>query len=202
MNKRVLLLLSGGIDSPVAGAFARKAGYRVGVIHFTANPFYGSDSLKKAKKIALLLGFKPFFCCDIGFLLLKIASAETKEYFTLQKIIMYKIACLVALKINAFAIVTGESIGQVSSQTMASINVLNQSIGLPVFRPLLGFDKKEIMLFAEKIGSLRVSEGKETCDFLGPRKPSTNPNPEKIRELEEKLELEQELKKIAPKKLF
>src|SRR3989338_5318299 len=106
---------------------------------------------------------------------------------------MYRAAEAFALKNGCSAIVTGESLGQVSSQTLRSIAVLSQSVKIPVIRPVFGLDKHEITRIAIKAGTYETSKGAELCDTLGPRHPNTRPVLEKIIGAERELGIESEL---------
>src|SRR3990167_7966923 len=173
-TQRALLLLSGGIDSPVAGWLARQRGVHVDCIHFANEVFAGNEPEYKSRLLAKKLGFGQFYFVDISSLLARLAGhGNRKYYFVLMKRAMMKIAEQVALRHGYDLLVTGESLGQVSSQTLKNLAVIDKSTRIKIVRPLLCLDKVEIIHLAEKIGSFDLSKGKEHCDALATGKPST-----------------------------
>ena len=174
----VLLLLSGGFDSPVAGHMLQQAGYDIVALNFSQEPFVDPSHSLKAQEIAEKMNFKPFIKINIGNELLEISqTSKHAYYFVLMKRLMYKLATEVAKKYNCDFIATGESIGQVSSQTLTNLSVLEDSLTtIPIIRPLITYSKDEIITMAKKIGTFEVSKQPESCDRLGPSKPITNAN--------------------------
>jgi len=172
----VLLLLSGGFDSPVAGYLLQQAGYTVKALNFSQEPFVDPSHSLKAQEIAEFLHFEPFIKINIGNELLEISqTSKHAYYFVLMKRLMYKIATEVAKKYSCEFIATGESIGQVSSQTLTNLSVLEDSITtIPIIRPLITYSKDEIINIAKEIGTFEISKQPESCDRLGPSKPITN----------------------------
>ncbi len=185
-----LLLLSGGIDSPVAGyILTRQAD--ITALHFSNKKFAGTESIKKAKKISKKLGFK-MLVIDLSMQLETIArDCAQAYYFVLMRRLFYRIAERVALKEKCSFIVTGESLGQVSSQTLPNLSVTARVVSIPVVRPLLGFNKRETTNIAKKIGTFDVSSGPEMCDVLGPKHPSTHASLQRVLEEEAKLSVEE-----------
>ena len=185
---RVLLLLSGGIDSPVAGWLARQAGLEVDCIHFGNEVFAGAEPEFKSKTLAKQLGFGTFYYIDLSELLSKLADkARHKYYFVLMKRAMKRLAARVAQAKGYVALVTGESLGQVSSQTLSNLALVDKAAPIPVLRPLLCLAKPEIIRLALEIGTFEVSKGKEHCDALGPEKPSTRAREEIVLEAEKEV---------------
>ncbi len=197
----VLLLLSGGFDSPVAGYLLQQAGYQVKALNFSQEPFVDPSHSLKAQEIAEQLNFKPFIKINIGNELLEISqSAKHAYYFVLMKRLMYRIASEIALKENCDFIATGESIGQVSSQTLTNLSVLEDSLTtVPIIRPLITYSKDEIINVAKKIGTFEVSKQPESCDRLGPPKPITNANLVYTHNEEAKVPIEKFVKEIVTK---
>ena len=196
----VLLLLSGGFDSPVAGYLLQQAGYTVIALNFSQEPFVDPSHSLKAQQIAEQLNFKNFIKINIGNELLEISqSAKHAYYFVLMKRLMYKLASSVAEKNNCDFIATGESIGQVSSQTLTNLTVLEDSLTtIPILRPLITYSKDEIISIAKRIGTFEISKQPESCDRLGPSKPITNARLEFTLNEESKLPIEKYIKeKIA-----
>ncbi len=170
---KALLLLSGGIDSPVAG-FLTKEKNELYCLHFSSEKITGSQPTEKAKALAEKLQAKSFFVLDYSDALEQIVnSTERKYYFVLMKRLMIKTAEKICEKEKFDFIVTGENLGQVSSQTLDNLVSISFEIKKPVLRPLLSFDKQEIVDLAKSFGSYDLSIGPETCDALGPKHPAT-----------------------------
>lgn len=187
--EKVLLLLSGGIDSPVAGYIMKKKGFEVVALHFS-NKFVGNEPKEKAKKISKKLGFKKIIVIDITKGLEEIVKkCKRKYYFILMKILMYKLAEKIAKKEKCKYLVTGENLGQVSSQTLQNLYIINKAISIPVLRPLIAYDKMEIVELAKKIGTFEISRGPEMCDVLGPKHAATRVEEEVILSEEEKIKI-------------
>ena len=198
---RVLLLLSGGFDSPVAGYLLQQAGYEVQALNFSQEPFVDPNHSLKAQQIAEQLHFTPFIKINIGTELLEISqNAKHAYYFVLMKRLMYKIASEIGKKNDCDFIATGESIGQVSSQTLTNLTVLQDSLTtIPIIRPLITYSKEEIINVAKKIGTFEVSKQPESCDRLGPSKPITNANLTYTHNEEAKVPVEKYVKEILAK---
>lgn len=199
---KCVLLLSGGIDSAVAGHFVLSGGAELLALHFSTVKVTGKESIEKAKKICQILGLKKLFVCEASSEFAELTKkCEHRYYFVLMKRVMLKTAVAFAKKQGAEFIVTGESLGQVSSQTLSNLSAIDRASSLPVLRPVLSFDKQEIIDTARKIGTLEASTGKEMCDALGPKHPATKVVYEKILEEEQKLPTSTLEKKIMEQKL-
>lgn len=188
-TKKALLLLSGGIDSPVAG-YLLKDKLNLAAIHFSIEPFTDKQQEIKSRRLAKMLGIKQLYVINVS----KQFSEIVKEcnhrfYFVLSKRLMFRIAESIAKKHGYDYLITGESMGQVSSQTLANLTVIDKSVKIQVLRPLLGYDKNETIRIAEQIKTYEVSKGPEVCDKLGPRHPATNATEEKVLEEEKKLDI-------------
>ncbi len=198
VSGRVVLLLSGGIDSPVAGYFALKRGCRVIPIHFHSRPFgnwMGSES--RAREIVRALGrygMEPYlYVVPIGKQQREITVRAPVAYrVVLYRRLMMRVATALARREGAKAIFTGESLGQVASQTLESLTVVEEAAGLPVLRPLIGLDKTEITALAERIGTYALSlmPGDDCCQFLMPRRVVTHPRMEETLQAEEQVEMD------------
>ena len=194
---RATLLLSGGIDSPVAGWMIAKRGVRINAVHFHSYPYTSDRAKEKVLDLARILSES---CCGIRVhvvpfthIQMEIHEKCPEEYTTLiMRRFMMRIAERVALKEQCEALITGESIGQVASQTMQALNTTNMVVEMPVFRPLIGFDKSEIIEVARRIGTLETSSlpYEDCCTVFTPRHPATNPKMDKILEGEGKLDVE------------
>ena len=194
---KAALLLSGGIDSPVAGYQLMKRGVRLCAIHFQSPPYTGELAkdkvLQLAKKLAWYSGgmrvyMVPFTKCQ-----LEIHEKCPDELGTLiTRRFMMRIAEKIARQFGAQALITGESLGQVASQTMEALGCTDAVVDMPVFRPLIGLDKTEIMEIAEKIDTYETSilPYEDCCTVFTPRHPVTKPKVETMPKVEEKLDVE------------
>ena len=186
-NGRALLLLSGGIDSPVAGWMIAKRGVAVNAVHFHSFPYTSERAKEKVLDLARILSES---LCGIRVHVVPFTETQMQihekchpEYTTLiMRRYMMRIANAIARKERAQALVTGESIGQVASQTMDSLACTDAAAELPVFRPLIGFDKQEIVDVAVKIGTYETSSlpYEDCCTVFTPRHPATRPKMETI----------------------
>ncbi len=196
-NGRATLLLSGGIDSPVAGWMIAKRGVQISAVHFHSYPYTSDRALEKVLDLARILSES---CCGIRVhvvpftrIQMEIHEKCPEEYTTLiMRRFMMRIAERVARQEHASALITGESIGQVASQTMAALGTTDSVVDMPVFRPVIGFDKAEIIDIAQKIGTMETSSlpYEDCCTVFTPKHPATNPKMEKILEGESKLDAE------------
>ena len=196
-NGRATLLLSGGIDSPVAGWMIAKRGVRINAVHFHSYPYTSDRAKEKVLDLARILSES---CCGVRVhvvpftrIQMEIHEKCPEEYTTLiMRRFMMRIAERVARLEQSEALITGESIGQVASQTMAALGTTDSVVDMPVFRPVIGFDKAEIVDMARKIGTFETSSlpYEDCCTVFTPRHPATNPKMEKILEGESKLDVE------------
>lgn len=194
---RCLLLLSGGIDSPVAGWMTLKRGARIEALHFHHYPFTSQRSQDKVKDLwGVLRNYgadNTVWAANIGEIQNAIVkNCPEKLRVTLLRRMMLRISSRLARREGHLALVTGESIGQVASQTIESINVINEVTNLPVIRPLAGLDKTEIIERAEKIGTydLSIQPFDDCCTLFLPKHPETKPTLERVWEAENHLEIE------------
>ncbi len=193
---KALLMLSGGIDSVVAGYLTMKRGVKLDFIYFESLPHTSLEAREKVISLAKIL--KKFG--NTGKLYV-ISFTEIQEniykeldptyMITIMRRMMYRIAERVAKYTNSNAIINGESIGQVASQTLTSIKVVNDVTNYPIIRPLASFDKLEIIEIAKKIGSYDISilPYEDCCTIFVPPHPVINPNLDYARELESKLDM-------------
>ncbi len=179
--KKGLLLLSGGFDSPVAGWMMKQKGAKLSAIHFSSELVTDRSPEEKSKRAAEILGIQNLIVVDISGELLEISKkCDHKLYFVLMKRLMYRLAEKIAEKEGCDFLVTGENLGQVSSQTLDNLIVIDKSVKMPVIRPLIGFDKQEIIDLAKQIGTYEISKGPEHCDALGPEHPYTKTTLEEV----------------------
>nr|WP_249530019.1 tRNA uracil 4-sulfurtransferase ThiI [Paenibacillus brevis] len=182
-NGKGLLLLSGGIDSPVAGWSAMRRGLEIECVHFHSYPFTSKKAEEKVIELAKVLSR---YACQIKLHLVPFTEIQTaiagtgqeNLTITLMRRSMLRIASLLAERNGALAIVTGDSLGQVASQTLASMNVIGRVTDLPLLRPLVMSDKEEIISQAREIGTYDISilPYEDCCTLFVPKSPTTNPN--------------------------
>ena len=196
-NGRATLLLSGGIDSPVAGWMIAKRGVHINAVHFHSYPYTSDRAKEKVLDLARILSES---CCGIRVHVVPFTKIQMEihekcpdEYTTLiMRRFMMRIAERVAITEKSEALITGESIGQVASQTMTALGTTDMVVNMPVFRPVIGFDKTEIIAIAEKIGTMETSSlpYEDCCTVFTPRHPATHPHLDIILEAEAKLDME------------
>lgn len=196
-NGNALLLLSGGIDSPVAGYMVSKRGVSVDAVYFESPPYTSEAAREKvaalAKKLSEYNGRMYLHCVSITEIQQTMMGlCETKLFTLLLRRFMMRIAEKIALDIGAEALITGESIGQVASQTTMSLAVTNAVVKMPVFRPCIGLDKEEIVVRARNIGTFDISSlpYEDCCTVFTPKHPNTRPTEELLLEEEKKLDVE------------
>ena len=204
-NGKAMLLLSGGIDSPVAGYMISKRGVRIDATYFHAPPYTSERAKQKvvdlAKQIAKYTG--PINLHIVNFTDIQMAIYEKcphDELTIIMRRYMMKIAEHFEKQSNCLALVTGESIGQVASQTMHSLYVTNEVCDMPVFRPCIGMDKNDIVALSEKIGTYETSilPYEDCCTIFVAKHPVTKPRLDVIKKSERKLDdCIDELMKIA-----
>lgn len=194
-NGRAMLLLSGGIDSPVAGYMIAKRGVRVEAVYFHAPPYTSERAKRKVIELAQLVAkySGPLNLHIINFTDIQLAIYENcphDELTIIMRRYMMKIAERIAVENGDQALITGESIGQVASQTIQSLFSTDAATTLPVFRPLIGFDKQEIVEISEKIGTYETSiqPYEDCCTIFVAKHPVTKPILADIERSEEKLE--------------
>lgn len=196
-NGRAMSLLSGGIDSPVATCMVAKRGMEVEAVHFHSYPFTSERSQEKVKDLAKILAK---YCGrvrlhKVNILEIQKAIGENcneEEATILSRRFMMRIAQRLSEKRHCDALITGESIGQVASQTIQGLTCTNAVVDLPVFRPLIAMDKSDIVDIAKKIGTFETSilPEEDCCSVFSPRKPVTKPRLEKIEKSETALDIE------------
>jgi tRNA uracil 4-sulfurtransferase len=241
---RMLALISGGIDSPVASYLMMRRGAAVDFIHFSSYPFIDQKSEDKILELVKQLSlynpchlergpdqFNPessennywgaveeprkkplsnnqppkLFLVRIGDLQKQIVALGDPRYrILLYRALMFKIAEKIALENNYQALITGESLGQVASQTIENITATSQDINLPILRPLIGLDKEEIIELALSIGTYNTSiePHQDCCSMFSPEAPITRARPENLRRELNKLDLKNLLTRVEIKKLF
>ena len=196
-NGKGLLLLSGGIDSPVAGYMMAKRGVKIDAVHFESFPYTSERAKEKVLELARLVtkysGSMLVHVVSLTKVQEELAKNCDEEYFTLLlRRYMMAIAEKIAVKNDCLALITGESVGQVASQTMQAIAVTNEAVSMPVFRPCIGMDKEEIVQISRKIDTFETSiqPYEDCCTVFTPRHPKTKPELAKVLEQERKLDFD------------
>ncbi|MBU4299529.1 tRNA 4-thiouridine(8) synthase ThiI [Patescibacteria group bacterium] len=193
---KVLSLVSGGIDSPVAIFLLAKRGAENIWLHFHSFPLVSRISIEKVKELAkIFLNFQPRL--KVYFLPFAKAQMEVKSKIPAKyRILVYrrlmlKIAEIIAKKEKCLALVTGESLGQVSSQTLPNINIVERGLKIPVFRPLIGMDKEEIINLAKetKTFSISIKPQEDCCTLFTPKHSTAEGRLEEIKKLEKELNI-------------
>lgn len=193
-NGKGLVLLSGGIDSPVAGWMMAKRGVRLEALYFESMPYTSEQARNKVLELAALVarwsGSMQLHVISLTEIQEQLVKACDQEYFTLLlRRYMMELANRMARKTGCEALITGESLGQVASQTMQALAVTNAVAQFPVFRPLIGMDKEEIVQIARRIDTFDTSilPFEDCCTVFTPKHPKTRPVLARVVEQEEKL---------------
>lgn len=196
VSGKVTALLSAGFDSPVACYRMMKRGATVSFVHFHSYPYVTSDSVDQVKQLVDVLTHYQFtsklHIVPFGDAQQEIvAKTPPRLRVLLYRRLMVRIAETIAHLENSQALVTGESVGQVASQTLRNIRVIDSVAELPILRPLVGMDKEEIIHLARQIGTYDISQQPydDCCSFLTPRNPETWADPHVVQEAELKLEI-------------
>lgn len=192
-----MMMLSGGIDSPVAAYLAMKRGVEIEMVHFFSPPYTSEQALNKAKELTAKLA--PY-AGHIKFI--EVPFTEIQEtvkhdvpsgyLMTVQRRFMLRIAALLAQKRNGLAIFNGESLGQVASQTLESMLAINDVTPMPVLRPVVSMDKNEIIKIAQQIDTfdLSIKPFEDCCTIFAPPSPKTKPRLDRARDYEARLDID------------
>ena len=198
VSSQAIVLLSGGIDSPVAAYQILKRGVKAIFLHFHSFPYTDQASIEKVGEIVELLsryqGKSKLYLIPFAKIQEQILTkTPAKLRVVLYRRMMMKIAQKIAEKEKALALVTGESVGQVASQTLENIKVIEEVVDLPVFRPLIGQDKQEIIDQAKEIGTFKISiiPHQDCCSRFLPKHPATKARLDEVKKAEENLDIEE-----------
>ena len=193
-NGKAMLLLSGGIDSPVAGFMVAKRGVKIDAVYFHAPPYTSERAKQKVVDLAKLVArySGPIYLHVINFTEIQLAIYEKcphDELTIIMRRYMMKIAEDIAKKTECLGLITGESIGQVASQTMQSLAATNEVCHMPVYRPLIAMDKNDIIDISNKIDTYETSilPYEDCCTIFVAKHPVTKPNINRIKKSEERL---------------
>lgn len=197
-NGKAVLLLSGGIDSPVAGYMIMKRGVEIEPVYFHSFPFTSDRAREKVidlcKVLAEYSGRLRLHVVNFTDVLKELGKKGPDELLTiLMRRMMVRISQEIAARVGAKALITGESVGQVASQTMEALIATNEVAKMPIFRPVIGFDKVEIMDLAKKIGtySISIEPYADCCTVFVPEHPKTRPESDAVHEAEERFDIEE-----------
>lgn len=195
INRKLVALISGGIDSPVAAWMMMKRGCPIVFAHFHAPPYTGPAAKQKIIELVSTLrryqGSTTLYIIPFAQVQLSIKKNAPERYRTiLYRRMMHRIAEVIRIKERAYALVTGDSLGQVSSQTVENMRSIIDAVPGPIFQPLIGMDKIEIIERARKIGTfeLSIQDTTDCCTLFTPKSPATNSTIRDIREIEESFE--------------
>lgn len=198
---KIMHMLSGGIDSPVAAYLLMKRGLRIECIHFASPPYTNIGVIEKLKDLlsklnvyqeSIRLNVVPFTKIQE-----KIYEVSDESYaITIMRRMMFRLASELSKRRNCVACSTGESVGQVASQTLESMNVINEVTNVPILRPLVTYDKIDIINLARKIDTYEISirPFEDCCTIFAPKNPKTKPSLEKAKEYESKFDYESLIK--------
>lgn len=194
---RVLMMLSGGIDSPVATYLLMKRGIEVTCIHFASPPYTNSGVIIKLEDLLKKLNI---YQAKINLYIVPFTKIQEKIYeisfegypITIMRRMMYRLANKLANKLHILALANGESVGQVASQTIESLNVINEVTNLPILRPLCTYDKLDIISLSKKIDCYDISirPYEDCCTIFAPVKPKTKPKLKECKIIESKFDFE------------
>lgn len=194
---KAMLMLSGGIDSPVAGYLAMKRGVAIEMVHFFSPPYTSEQALNKAKqltaKLAPYVGTIKFIQVPFTEIQETIKHEVPEGYLmTIQRRFMLRLAEKIAKMRKGLAIFNGEALGQVASQTLESMAAINDVTTMPVLRPVLSMDKNEIIEIAQKIDTfdLSIQPFEDCCTVFAPPAPKTKPRIDRARQYEERLDVD------------
>ncbi|WP_282920210.1 tRNA uracil 4-sulfurtransferase ThiI [Ignavigranum ruoffiae] len=192
-----MLMLSGGFDSPIAGYLMIRRGMELEMVHFSSPPYTSPQALEKAKKLTAQLSkyAMPITFHAVPFARIQEAirdQVHENESMTVMRRIMLRITEALMHQQKGQAIINGESLGQVASQTLTSMQVINEVTSTPILRPLIATDKNDIIKLAEEIGTYDLSNQpyEDCCTVFAPRSPHTKPKLAVIEDQEAKLDLE------------
>jgi thiamine biosynthesis protein ThiI len=199
--KKALVLISGGIDSPVAAHILQQQGFNVTGIHFSQTPFTDNGPEKKSVAACKKLKIKKLIVVQAGSAFQELATKCSHEfYFVLMKRMMLRVSAEIAKKEKIDFIATGEALAQVSSQTLKNLYAIDEASPIQVIRPLLTYDKNEIIKIAYDIDTFTLSCGPEVCDVLGPKHPKTRAKLDDVLYEEKKIDVNLLAKEIIKTK--
>lgn len=196
VNGKSMLMISGGIDSPVAGWLMARRGLELEAVHFESYPYTSEDALEKVKTllsiVAQYAGPIRMHIASFTEIQEEIRDNCPEELFTvITRRFMVRVGQQIAMARNCGAMITGESLGQVASQTLEALTATEDVAGIPIFRPLIGLDKKDIIVYAREIGTFETSilPFEDCCTVFTPKHPKVHPSLAEIEKAETKLNI-------------
>ena len=190
-SPKALLLLSGGFDSAVAAHLMQQKGLQLTALHFYNKHLSDINTIEKCKILCQKLKIKKLFLIPFDEEQAELVrKCEHRLYFVLMRRLMLRIAEQLAKKEKCIYLITGENLGQVASQTLSNMTNTTKAVKMPILRPLLCYDKSEIMNLAKKIDTYETSKGPEICCLLGPKHPATKTSLREIEYEEKKIDLD------------
>lgn len=207
MTLKLVALLSGGIDSPVASHLMATVGSKVDLLYLDNRPFTDDKTIDVIQEIADELNklHEDTRCYSGSFGdIQKMIAKDGNPHFRclLCRRMMYRAGMKLAEKKGADALVTGESLGQVASQTMSNLKSVDEGIQIPIFRPLIGLDKTEVMEIAREIGTYEISTKPTTCCMLTPEEPRVRSTHQELKKEENNISADELVKKIEFEKII
>ncbi|RLG92549.1 MAG: hypothetical protein DRO36_01205 [Candidatus Hecatellales archaeon] len=192
---KVLALISGGIDSPVAAYMVGRMNVKVIPIYFDNSPFSSGEAKNRAVecigRLSKILGLKEAYIFPYGVCLQELSNRCKRNLIcVLCRRMMFRVAERFALEVEASALVTGESLGQVASQTLQNVFVEDKAVKIPILRPLIGLNKEESVKIARRIGTYEISTRNVVSCTVNPKHPATKAKLSQILEEEKKLNIE------------
>jgi thiamine biosynthesis protein ThiI len=204
VSGRGMVLMSGGIDSPVAAYRMMRRGLRCFFLHFSGMPLTGPESIYKAyglvRELNRFRGGSRLFVVPFGKAQQSLASSGADRLLIMaQRRLMLRTGEALARRLSGTALITGDSLGQVSSQTLTNIRALDDAVRLPILRPLIGWDKSQIMAEARRIGTLAISElpDQDCCTLLTPRRVETRAHLDDLHRIEGRLDIGELAEELA-----
>jgi thiamine biosynthesis protein ThiI len=204
VSGKAVVLISGGIDSPVAAYRAMKRGLRCDFVHFSGRPFTGPESIFKTyaqvARLDRFQGGSRLFVVPFGLVQRELATVGAGRLQLLaQRRLMVRVASALARREGAGAVVTGDSLGQVSSQTLQNLDVVERAAGVPLLRPLVAWDKAEIVREAEAIGTFELAglPAEDCCQLFSSPLAETRAAPERLDRLESRIDLDETVEELV-----
>jgi len=197
-----LLLLSGGFDSAVAGYMVKRLNVELIAVHFHYLPLSDKASIEKCRDISSILGIKKLYLIPLIDFQKRLVENDKRHrlFYVITKRFLNFVANKIAREEDCDFIITGENLGQVSSQTLTNMAVIDKAKELPIIRPLLTFNKNEIIKKAQEIGTFDISKGPELCSLLGPKFPATKSSLKSVEIEEESMKINKLVEESLDKK--